>query len=419
MNKSFLHILIILVVLCFVMLKISCRSELAEDELIPFEWTSDFEAGAAASLHLRKDGAIGFSIPEEPGDGEYLWFYFKIESNCKQPLEFVLENASGAHQTGRRWSITSPVFSSDGHTWVKAEESHYSFLRHRLWKYGFKLFGKPVFRFQSPFIAETLWVAYSYPYTLNDLNRFVEKIRDLPEVTISTIGKSEEKREILNIKISRTPSPSDEKGSQVVWIIAREHPGETPASFVCEGMIQTLLTTPAGKRLREKYEFNIIPVLNVDGVAHGYYYHNVNGVNLARDWDDYRSIEVRALRDALFEDIERKMLRLVINLHSSNDPMLGHFFIKMPESELQPEDIEFQRAIFRGVNGIYPQIQGKSTVTLLNIPGITGRSLYSHHNVYCLYLESNYSRGADGSLVTLDSLRETGSALVQALAKVL
>ena len=411
------------------MLSINCRNKSSRNVLASFHWSSDFESGTAADLHLRKDGAIGFSIPEEPGGdvieyrastktGEYLWFYFKVTSDCKKPIEFVLENASGAHQTGWRWKITKPVFSTDGHNGVRVKYSKYSFVRHRLWGHGIKLLGKPVFRFKSPVVGNTLWVAYFYPYTNSDLNSLIKEIQDLPDVTISSIGKSEEGRDIKKIHIDRLARASNEKNEQI-WVICREHPGETPASFVCEGMTRALLKHPAGKRLREVYDFTIIPILNVDGVNHGYYYHNTNGVNLAFDWEEFRSLEVRAVRDAIREDMKKNTMRLIINLHSANDPTKGHFFLKMSESELKHRDVEFQRNIFRAAKGAHFQLQGHSPVKLWTLPGITANALYRNYGVYCLYLESNYSRGADGRLVTPNSLRETGSAFIQALAETL
>ncbi|HDH56984.1 MAG TPA: hypothetical protein ENF16_00065, partial [Bacteroidetes bacterium] len=83
------------------------------------EWSADFEQGRAANVHLRKDGAIGFSIPSEPGGDEYLWFFFKVAIKKQQKPEFVLENAAGAHQTGKRWKITKPFASTDGRNWIR------------------------------------------------------------------------------------------------------------------------------------------------------------------------------------------------------------------------------------------------------------------------------------------------------------
>lgn len=416
-NRSSSYSLLFLFIICLAALSIECKMKSSRNKLASFQWSSDFESGAATDFHLRKDGAIGFSIPKEPGGDEYLWFYFKVTSDGEEPLEFVLENPAGAHQTGKRWKITKPVFSADGHTWMRAKYTKYSFFQHKLWKHGIKQLGKPVFRFRAPVVADTLWVAYCYPYTNSDLNMLIKEIRNSDGVTISTIGRSGEGRDILKVHIDRiAEAPSERKQ---IWIICREHPGETPASFVCEGMIQALLKLPAGKRLREVYGFSFIPILNADGVSNGYYYHNSTGVDLAFDWEDFRSIEARTIQEAIIDDIEKGTMRLMINLHSSNDPTKGHFFLKMPESELKSKDIEFQRSIFRVANGFHPQLQGHSPVRLWDLPGITGNALYRHHGVYCLYLECNYSLGADGSAVTPESLRETGAALIKALAKIL
>lgn len=432
MNENYHNVLLstlAFMFLCLVMLNMNCHNDSSQKELTSIHFSSDFESGAATDFHVRKDGAIGFSIPEEPGGdvieypaspgtGEYLWFYFKVMSDGKKPLEFVVENAAGAHQTGWRWKIAKPVFSTDGKTWVRAQHTQYSFLQQGLQDRGIKLFGKPVFRFRAPIAAETLWVAYSYPYTNSDLNTFIEEIRNSPGVTISTIGKSEEKREIVEVIIDGSAKATSKKQEQI-WLICREHPGETPASFVCEGLIHALLEDRAGKRLREVYSFNIIPIINVDGVAHGYYYHNAGGVNLGFDWEYFRAIETRLVREAIAPDIERGAMRLMINLHASNDPTKGHYFLQMRESELKPRDREFQRSIFQAADSVYPQLQGHAPVTLWDLSNITGIALYRQYGVYCLYLESSYFRGADGSAVTPESLRKTGAALVQALARVL
>ncbi len=390
----------------------SFKPVIARDIETEFTWSTDFEQGNAKDVHLRDDGAVGFSIEKAPGGEEYLWFYFKIYSNSVEPLEFVLENAAGAHQTGKRWNITRPFFSSDGKQWQRASKTHYGKekgLTH--------LLEDPVFKFKSPIAAETLHVAYFQPYTNEMLISFIEKIKSRDEVSISSLGLSKQGRDIHLLKIE-LPEKSDST-CKSIWIIGREHPGETPLSFVCEGMIEELLNDPAGQRLLANCHFNIVPILNVDGVALGHYYHNASGINLARDWVDFSAMETRILRDAISQDMQTNEIWLLINLHSSNDPTKGHFFLKVREDVLSPENVALQDNIFDAAKGKHPQMQAHSPVTLLDLPGITGNALSRDYGVYCLYLESNYSRGADGSEVTIQSLRETGEALVQTLAEVL
>lgn len=68
--------------------------------------------------------------------------------------------------------------------------------------------------------------------------------------------------------------------------MARQHPGETQGSFVCEGVIDKLVSK--GKQpqfLRKNYIIYIIPMVNPDGVIFGHYRTNLAGKDLNRKWD--------------------------------------------------------------------------------------------------------------------------------------
>ncbi|KAI4590975.1 hypothetical protein MJG53_002024 [Ovis ammon polii x Ovis aries] len=59
---------------------------------------------------------------------------------------------------------------------------------------------------------------------------------------------------------------------KVVFITGRVHPGETPSSFVCQGIIDFLISQhPIARVLREHLVFKIAPMLNPDGVYLGNY----------------------------------------------------------------------------------------------------------------------------------------------------
>lgn len=375
-------------------------------------FSTDFESGAADNLHLREDGVVAFSIPQDPAGKEYLWFYFKVMGAPDHPLEFVIENAADAHQTGDRWEITRPVFSTDAVNWERAREARYIrefSLQHPL--------GQKVFRFRSPIAADTLYVAYCYPYSLQMLRGFLASVEAQSD-GISSLGRTEEGREIPLLQIGPKNLQHPENALEI-WVICREHPGETPASFVLEGMVEALLNHPAGRHIADLYRCMFVPMLNLDGVVRGYYYRNTEGVNIARDWADFKAAETRALKAAMAPSFRDKRVKLVINLHASNDPRLGHFFLETPPSQLFFHHAELQRNIFSAADRNHPQLQGRSPIRILDLPGITGNALLRDYDTYCLYLECNYSRGADGSPVTQQSLRETGRALVQALAETL
>jgi len=379
------------------------------------EVSHDFESAAAENIKVDSYGNIHFSLPANPGGKERLWFYFKVSSPTPVRPKFIIENPFKAHQ--HNWDIVRPVFSTDRKNWVRTTDTEFSRDDSMLSKLIDKINGnkRPVFRFRSPITSKELWVAYSYPYTSVNLEHYLETIRPDKRVQISNIGQSEQGRPITLVKIEQHNTTASTLRKDI-WVVCREHPGETPASYVLEGFINELLNGEDGKRLLSRYRFNIVPMINIDGVTNGYYYRNVKGIDVAQDWETFRSAEVRALHQAMRKGLESGNVALVLNLHSANEPKT-HFFLKTPPERLSSKLAELQQRLIQSAYGIHPQLQIKRTVGLWDYPVIFGNYLSKHYGVYCLYLETNYNVGADKSTVTPDSLRGVGTVLDTVLFK--
>ncbi|XP_069555111.1 BEN domain-containing protein 5-like isoform X1 [Brachyistius frenatus] len=80
---------------------------------------------------------------------------------------------------------------------------------------------------------------------------------------------------------------SPEREKKLVFLTARVHPGESPASFICQGVIDFLVSQhPVAQVLRDHVIFKIVPMLNPDGVYLGNYRCSLMGFDLNRHWQD-------------------------------------------------------------------------------------------------------------------------------------
>jgi murein tripeptide amidase MpaA len=71
-----------------------------------------------------------------------------------------------------------------------------------------------------------------------------------------------------------------------IVLTARVHPGESTSSWVMRGILNFLTgNSEQAIKLRDKYIFKIVPMLNPDGVALGNNRCNLSGVDLNRQWD--------------------------------------------------------------------------------------------------------------------------------------
>jgi murein tripeptide amidase MpaA len=153
--------------------------------------------------------------------------------------------------------------------------------------------------------------------------------------------------------------------AKTIWIIARQHPGESMAEWFVEGLMQRLLDTadPMSRRLLERAAVYIVPNMNPDGSVLGNLRTNAAGANLNREWVEptmESSPEVFLVR----ERIQQTGVDVFLDVHG--DEALPYVFVA--GSEMLPGFTAAQAAaqqrfvdIFKRASPDFQDVHGYGT----------------------------------------------------------
>ena len=126
----------------------------------------------------------------------------------------------------------------------------------------------------------------------------------------------------FKLKSNEVENKTKVNSKKSVFMIARQHPGETVGSHVIKGCIDFLLgDSEEAKKLREIYNFQIIPMMNPDGVLVGNSRTGFAGCDLNRRWSKPNEIihpEIFYTKSLILKTSLRQNISFIIDFH-------GHF----------------------------------------------------------------------------------------------
>jgi len=275
--------------------------------------------------------------------------------------------------------------------------------------------------FQTTFSQDTVYVAYYTPYTFSYLQERINEWSQSEYVSVDTLGLTNHNLPIQEIILTDKSVPNDNKYQ--VWIHARTHPGETPASWHFDGIVQTLLKNDdVIEYYRKNIVFHLIPFTNPDGVYYGRSRTNYDGVDVESNWnetDANTSTEVKILKKRMAELNNEKPFSVFLNLHSQASTFCT-MWIHTPGST---SDLFYQKEFqMANLNSSDIPYFAQTDYSQSNLSSVFPEGWQWNNwgnKIMALTYETPYDQYSDGTWVTNDNLFEIGRRTVYAIAEYL
>lgn len=290
---------------------------------------SNFESGNINVVNADAPQNIQLTIPADKHTDIAQWFHFRLESEAQVPHHFEIQGlAKSAYPEG--WKEYDVVASYDREEWFRIPAT----------------FDGDTLQFDIIPEHESMFFAYFAPYSYDRHQDLLHSAQTHPACKLETLGMTNDNNDISLLTIGE---PSPEKKN--IWIIGRQHPGETMAEWFIEGFLQRLLdeTDTVGRALLDNVVIHAVPNMNPDGSIRGHLRTNGLGVNLNREWQTpsmERSPEVYLVRERMLET----GVDMFLDIHG--DEAIPYNFVAGSEgipsydARLQGLEEHFKQALF-------------------------------------------------------------------------
>ncbi|KXJ27532.1 Cytosolic carboxypeptidase 6 [Exaiptasia diaphana] len=214
-----------------------------------------------------------------------VWFNFTVENTA--PYQRVIFNIVNFSKTKSlyREGMTPLVKSTSRQKWQRIPAKNCFYYRCPDHRKNYVL----SFAFAFDNETDVYQFAYCFPYTYSRLQNYLDGLeqKDCDFFTRELLCTTVQQRRLDLLTITNPENNKAKIRKRVVFITARIHPGETPSSYVCQGLIDFLMSNhPTAKVLRDYLVFKIVPMLNPDGVVLGNYRCSLMGFDLNRHWHE-------------------------------------------------------------------------------------------------------------------------------------
>jgi len=258
---------------------------------------------------------IDFTVISDGQSYEY-WTNFKVVNVQEETVTFRITNANDVPFLSTPGYERQLVYSCNGDDWNRITNYDYD---------------GGVYSFVQTFPCNEAQVATFFPFSYEKMDEYVDSVESSEWVAKTILGLSEQGRDIDLLTITNTSIP--DHGKKLIYIIGRQHAGETSSSFTLEGMIDFLVSSePDAERMRDNFVWYIVPMVNPDGVSLGNSRATSEGVDPNRDWhpDNDDSVEISIVRDHVAATDGGPGIDFFIDWHSQMNDVRWENFVYTP-----------------------------------------------------------------------------------------
>jgi murein tripeptide amidase MpaA len=231
--------------------------------------SSQFDAGAIEVVSLDDPQDIQLRIRQDNASEFVQWFYFCLHGAAGLPVRLNFLNA-GQSAYPKGWEGYRVVCSYDHQNWFRLDTD----------------FDGQVMRTTFTPASNLVYLAYFEPYSHERHLDLIGSAANSAHVTSEHLGSTLEGRAMTLLRVTDVTSATPMAQKKKVWLIARQHPGESMAEWFAEGFLERLLddADPVARVLLDKCVFYVVPNMNPDGAVRGNLRTNAAGANLNREW---------------------------------------------------------------------------------------------------------------------------------------
>lgn len=181
--------------------------------------STQFDGGHIEVVDAHDPANIQLKLPKDNAADFRQWFYFRVQGAAYQHLQLNFINAGEASYPAG-WTDYQAMCSYDRVNWFRVHSNYEN----------------GVFSIHHTPLAGSVYYAYFEPYTYEQHLNLLGDVQSSGLCQITDLGSTLEGRD-MNLLTIGNQAASDLK----IWIIARQHPGESMAEWFIEGLLGRLL----------------------------------------------------------------------------------------------------------------------------------------------------------------------------------